>query len=313
MINRFIRYWNQNRKKILITILIVTFAILLIKTINYILGQQTPEITNSVNTLIEDSSIPTESVITGQTLHTETTNINMDIIKKFINFCNSGNYEDAYGLLSNACKEEVFRTVDEFKLNYYDEIFDTEKTYELELWYSNSGDYTYRIIYYENNILSTGQINSSENVEDYITVVREDGNIKVNINGFISKEVINESVTRPEVEINVNERLSYRSYEIYSVTVKNNTDKDIKISDENNSNDICLVDNNQTEYDSVINEIPTIDLHINPYSSKTINIKFNKMYGEYRKIEQMLFKNIMLNIDENGTGNTSKIDLSIRI
>ena len=119
MINRFIRYWNQNRKKILITILIVTFAILLIKTINYILGQQTPEITNSVNTLIEDSSIPTESVITGQTLHTETTNINMDIIKKFINFCNSGNYEDAYGLLSNACKEEVFRTVDEFKLNYY--------------------------------------------------------------------------------------------------------------------------------------------------------------------------------------------------
>lgn len=313
MINRFIRYWNQNRKKILITILIVTFAILLIKTINYILGQQTPEITNSVNTLIEDSSIPTESVITGQTLHTETTNINMDIIKKFINFCNSGNYEDAYGLLSNACKEEVFRTVDEFKLNYYDEIFDTEKTYELELWYSNSGDYTYRIIYYENNILSTGQINSSENVEDYITVVREDGNIKVNINGFISKEVINESVTRPEVEITVNERLSYRSYEIYSVTVKNNTDKDIKISDENNSNDICLVDNNQTEYDSVINEIPTIDLQINPYSSKTINIKFNKMYGEYRKIEQMLFKNIMLNIDENGTGNTSKIDLSIRI
>ena len=313
MINRFIRYWNQNRKKILITILIVTFSILLIKTINYILGQQTPEITNSVNTLIEDSSIPTESVITGQTLHTETTNINMDIIKKFINFCNSGNYEDAYGLLSNACKEEVFRTVDEFKLNYYDEIFDTEKTYELELWYSNSGDYTYRIIYYENNILSTGQINSSENVEDYITVVREDGNIKVNINGFISKEVINESVTRPEVEITVNERLSYRSYEIYSVTVKNNTDKDIKISDENNSNDICLVDNNQTEYDSVINEIPTIDLQINPYSSKTINIKFNKMYGEYRKIEQMLFKNIMLNIDENGTGNTSKIDLSIRI
>ena len=41
--NRFIRYWNQNRKKIIIAILIVAFIIIIIKTINYILENQEDE------------------------------------------------------------------------------------------------------------------------------------------------------------------------------------------------------------------------------------------------------------------------------
>ena len=316
MINRFIRYWNQNRKKILIAIVIVAITIFLIKAINYILGQQTRESTISDNVVIIDSSIPTESVITGEKLPEITTNRNMDIIEQFVELCNNGEYQNAYDLLSNDCKEEVFNTVDQFKVDYFDKIFSTSKTYELELWYSNSGNYTYRIIYYEDNILSTGQISSSNNMEDYITIsTDENWNTKLNISGFINKDIINKSEEKQEFTITVDDKISYRSYEIYNFTIENKTDKTIILSEGNNGNDICLIDSNEVEYDSLINEVSQTDLELVPYSKKTISIKFNKIYDEYREIEQIAFKNIILDKDDfdKNNENAAKVRLDVVI
>ncbi len=316
MINRFIRYWNQNRKKILIAIVIVAITIFLIKAINYILSQQTREITINENSVIVDSSIPTESVITGEKLPEITTNRNMDIIEQFVELCNNGEYQNAYDLLSNDCKEEVFNTVDQFKVDYFDKIFSTSKTYELELWYSNSGNYTYRIIYYEDNILSTGQISSSNNMEDYITIsTDENWNTKLNISGFINKDIINKSEEKQELTITVDDKISYRSYEIYNFTIENKTDKTIILSEGNNGNDICLIDSNEVEYDSLINEVSQTDLELVPYSKKTISIKFNKIYDEYREIEQIAFKNIILDKDDfdKNNENAAKVRLDVVI
>lgn len=312
--NRFIRYWNQNRKKIIMAIVIVAFAIIITKIINHILGQQLLEGPAKSNTIIEDSSIPTQSVITGETLPYEITNENIDIIKQFIDLCNDGKYQEAYSLLSNDCKSELFSTVNEFKINYFDKVFDTEKIYELELWYSNLGNYTYRIIYYENNILATGEISNSGNIEDYITITMDDLERKINISGFISKETIDKSASISGLEIVVNSKLTFSSYERYNITIKNNTDKTIILSDGTNGNDICLVDENEVEYDSILNEISLSDLQISSDSIKTINIRFNKLYGENRKIEQMLFKNIVLNADDiDNSENISSIELKIFI
>lgn len=316
MINRFIRYWNQNRKKILIAIVIVAITIFLIKAINYILSQQTREITINENSVIVDSSIPTESVITGEKLPEITTNRNMDIIEQFVELCNNSEYQNAYDLLSNDCKEEVFNTVDQFKVDYFDKIFSTSKTYELELWYSNSGNYTYRIIYYEDNILSTGQISSSNNIEDYITIsTDENWNTKLNISGFINKDIINKSEEKQELTITVDDKISYRSYEIYNFTIENKTDKTIILSEGNNGNDICLIDSNEVEYDSLINEVSQTDLELVPYSKKTISIKFNKIYDEYREIEQIAFKNIILDKDDfdKNNENAAKVRLDVVI
>lgn len=316
MINRFIRYWNQNRKKILIAIVIVAITIFLIKAINYILSQQTREITINENSVIVDSSIPTESVITGEKLPEITTNRNMDTIEQFVELCNNGEYQNAYDLLSNDCKEEVFNTVDQFKVDYFDKIFSTSKTYELELWYSNSGNYTYRIIYYEDNILSTGQISSSNNMEDYITIsTDENWNTKLNISGFINKDIINKSEEKQELTITVDDKISYRSYEIYNFTIENKTDKTIILSEGNNGNDICLIDSNEVEYDSLINEVSQTDLELVPYSKKTISIKFNKIYDEYREIEQIAFKNIILDKDDfdKNNENAAKVRLDVVI
>lgn len=296
--NRLIRYWNQNRKKIIMSILIVASLILLVKVINYLLEKQPTEVGEPSNVVIQDESIPSQSVISGMELPESVTTYNTNIIKEFVDFCNNGQYEQAYNLLSDDCKTEVFSTLEDFKIRYCQNVFNTKKKYELELWYS-TGVYVYRIVYYDNDILSTGQVNPETNVEDYISIVMdENGESKLNINGFIDKKLINNSQEIANIKITINDRKQYRSYETFEITVENNTDNLIMLAEGNNSNDICLIDNNEVEYDSFINEIALIDLQVEPHSSKTLNIKFNKMYEENRTISNVCFKNIIYDLEE---------------
>lgn len=313
---KFIRYLNQNRIKVIITIFIIVFLIALIHTINNILGQAQTE-QPSTNSIIEDTSRPSESVITGEELPEETTDANIEIINQFVEFCNNKEYENAYNLLSQDCKEELFSTLDLFIANYSNAIFNADMTYNLELWYNTTSTYTYRITYYENNLLATGNINSSNNVEDYITVLVENGENKLNINSFVDKESINKSQISEDgkIEITVMNQYMYKDYEKYSIKIKNNTDKTILISEGTDSNDICLIDTNEVEYDSMINELPLVSLELSPGMERTIEIRFYKIYNLYRTIDRIAFKNIILDKEafEQDSENAQTISISIDI
>lgn len=314
--NRFIRYFNQNRVGIIIAILIVAFIIILIQAINNILkqSQTEEEITESV---IQDSSRPVESVITGEELTEETTDNNLNIISQFVELGNAQKYEDAYNMLSQDCKDAVYNTLDSFVTNYCNRVFITNMTYNLELWYNANNAYTYKILYFENNILSTGNINPTNNIEDYITVIESEDGYKLNINNFIKKEKINklQNVEGTEITITINDRYIYRNYERYTITVKNNTDKTILISEGTNGNDICLVDSNGVEYDSIINEVSLANLELSPGVERILGIRFYKMYNLYRTINSISFKNIILDKDdfEQNAENTQKININIDI
>lgn len=307
--NRFIRYWNQNRFKIIIISAIVVFIWLLIYTINSILIN-IPQESTKTNVTIQDSSKPTESVITGEEMPEETVNENTDLIQKFVSLCNQKNYNEAYNLLSTNCKEEVFPTIDDFKRDYVDKIFTSNKTYTLELWFDTNAVCTYRIIYIDDNILSSGKIDTMNNKEDYITVVKENNEKKLNLNSFIAKEEIGNTGIQNNIEIQVNDKLTYRSYEQYNITIKNNTNSTIQISDGLDGNEICLIDSNEVEYDSMINEISISNLIIEPGTSKDLSFKFYKIYNLYRTVSKIRFKSI--NTDINNTiPNVISIDINI--
>ena len=312
--NKLIRYWNQNRLKIIIIGIIIVFIIILIQTINGILESANTD-SNTANAVIKDTSIPSESVITGEKLPEETTNTNVNIIKEFVDYANKKDYQSAYNLLTEECKNELYSTVDLFIQNYCNKIFNTEKTYKLELWQYTTNTYTYKITYTENNILETGNINSNNNVEDYITVIENSEGSKLNINNFIEKRNINKTQEQEGIQITVNNRYMYTNYEKYSITIKNNTDKNILLSDGLNGNDICLIDNNDTEYDSILNEIPLINLEINAGMQKTIEVRFYKMYNLYRTIRYINFKNIITDKEsyQINSNNVSNINMRIDI
>lgn len=312
--NKLIRYWNQNRLKIIITGIIIVFIIILIQTINAILKNTRLEENENKETIV-DTSRPSESVITGEKLPEKTTDANVETIKQFVDFCNEKDYQSAYNLLTEDCKNELYNTLDIFIENYCNKVFNIEKTYNLELWQYSTNTYTYRITYIENNMLATGEINSNNNIEDYITIVENTDGNKLNINGFIEKRNVNKMQEQNGIKITINDRFMYREYEKYNITIKNNTDKTILISEKINSNDICLIDSNEIEYDSMLNEVPSVNLELQPGTEKKIDIRFYKMYNLYRTIESIKFKNIITDKDSYDINkeNVSKVNISIDV
>lgn len=310
-----IRYWNQNRKKIIITVAIIAFIIIIIQLTNSFLRNREEEREKNKNV---DPYKPTQSVITGEIVSEEVTDRNTEVIDLFVKYCNNKEYEKAFETLSSNCKEIVFNNdINLFKTNYCNDIFTTAKTYELDLWMNVNNIYTYQIKYYEDNLLATGGQGMNSNMEDYVTIIKENDEDKLNINGFIKKVEINKSNRQDDVEIIVNNRIIYKNYERYDITIKNYTKNTIIINDGQNSEKIYLIDSNNVDYASFIHEIPLENLTLKSAYKKDIQIRFNKLYTLYRNIEKIRFEDIILNYDEyqkNPTGeNIQKVTIDVEI
>ena len=313
--NKLIRYWNQNRLRIIITVLIIAFIIIIIQVINSIL-ENSRKTLESENKIIKDTSRPSESVISGEKIPEKETDKNVDIIEQFVYFNNKKEYENAYNLLTDECKEEVFNNdINKYVTEYFNNIFNIKKTYNLELWHYTEDTYTYRISYVDDNILATGEFNTNNGIEDYITVVEKNNNRQLNISYFIEKRNINKGVNDSGISIKVSDRFMYKDYEEITFTIRNNTDKTILLSEGINSNDICLIDNNKYEYNSMINEIPLDYFELQPGVERKINIKFYKIYNLYRTVDKIYFKNIIMDKEmyQTNSDNVNKKKIEINI
>ena len=307
--NKIIRYWNQNRKQIIIVIAIIAFIIIMLRVINN-LAKQINKSNNNTNSIskVTDLQKPTKSTITGQNVPETVTKENTDIIKTFVDYCNNNQTQKSYELLSNDCKEEFNNNINVFIHDYYNRIFKTKKTYNLELLYTEAGSYTYKITYYEDNLLATGGTGANNNFEDYITIINQDGERKLNINNFIKNQEINKTQVTNNIEITIKSKKVYSSYEQYKITIKNNNSTTILLSDGKNSEDICLLDKNDTKYEAFLHEIPEYNLLLRAGRTTELNISFNKIYAPTRVIEKVQFSNITLNQETN-----TKTSITIKI
>lgn len=301
----FIRYWNHNRKKIIIVIAIIAFIFILIRILD---GYYKNKSINSSSPVI-DMTKPIQSVITGQKVDEKVTDKNMNCIDQFINYENNKEYEKAYSLLTDDCKEEYSNDVNTFINNYCTKIFATKKTYNLELWFNSGDAYTYKIKMYEENMLATGEGNLDKNIEDYITIVKGKDEDKISINGFIRKSNINKSNEINNIEVLIRSKKVYKDYETYNITIRNKTSNDILIGDRKNNKDIYLVDKDNIQYSAFLNELSTDSLLLKSGYEKNISINFNKIYDQNKIISEIKFKNIILDSEKYlNNKNNEKID-----
>ena len=113
-----------------------------------------------------------------------------EILNKYMEYCNQKNYEEAYKLIDETCKEEFFPDIETFK-QYVDTKFDTKKAYSIQN-YSNVGNiYVYRIRRFD-DILATGMTGQEDFTyqEELVSVYNDDGNLSLGIGSFIGKETI---------------------------------------------------------------------------------------------------------------------------
>lgn len=223
--NKIVRIWNQNRGKIIITALVVAFFFIIIRTLNSAAKKTLEERNNNTNNqLVVEEEIPNKSIVTGEKVNNQTTKTNVNIIEDFVEKCNSNDIDNAYNLLTDDCKETLFKTKEKFIENYYNLIFTESRTTKIENYKNSSKTNTYKVTFY-GDILGTGDASAKNSKKDYITVEKETG--KLNINSLITTNDINKKTEQNGIVVTVAKQEIYIDYEIYEIKVQNNTNKEI--------------------------------------------------------------------------------------
>lgn len=300
--NRMIRFYNQNRKKIFVIGIIIVFLFILLQLFNNILKERDENAKSNINIIKNTNKIENENVLisdksisNGKRLSDSKLNEDIDIIKKFIEFCNNKEFEEAYDLLTDECKEEMFSNLNDFVNIYYTSLFNgEEKNYTIENWSSN----TYQVNFI-GDILSTGKVDEVKNKQDYITIVNQGNNeYKININNYIGRTNINRQTERENIKINIESKDTYNDYEIYNISVENNTNNTILLDTGDNPKSVYLLDDKDMKYYFYNNEIVQNKLIIKDGLKSKLKIKFYNSYSSTRSIEQLVFSKMILNYNE---------------
>lgn len=297
-----IRFYNQNRKKLLKIILIIVFVIALIQLLNYLVkvNQENVESKNIIENALErtntakDALISNKSIISDTNVSEKNMETEINIIDDFINYCNNKDINNAYNLLTEECKELMYPTVEDFYKSYYSITFNNEnKTYTIENWSGN----TYQVMITE-DILLTGKVNNSITRQDYMTIISKDGEKRLNINSYIGRKKINKITTKNYIEFVILNKDIYMDYEVYNFKVTNNSNNKILLDNCQNTKSVYLLDGKDVKYYFYNNEIIENRFIIESSYTNNLNIKFNRSYSPSRSVEKMVFSNVILNYDE---------------
>lgn len=300
--HNLLRYYRQNKRKVIYTVLFIIFIFLIIQNAGKLFYTNTNSNENYVrneNNQIKDYSSESKSIISGGKVKEEYKNTYGNLIDTFLKYCSDSKIEEAYKLISEECKKEQFPNVNEFRKNYINIKFSGNKTCSFQSWSKLSNIYYIKIF---ENSLSTGQVNT-EYGEDYIRVIEENNQNKLNINSFIGRRDIKSNTEQNGLKISINYSKMYKDYEIYNITITNYTKKTILLDSRRDDESIYLLNKKDVKLNSWIHENNEEDLIVQAGETKDINIKFGFVYNENQELRQMSFSNIVLDYQNYITNN----------
>ena len=274
----------------IIAIILVLFAV---KILNNMVKQEN---TTTNNIAINSTYHPEETIIAGQNVSTKKQETNEEVINKFITFCNNSQINEAYNLLTEECKENVFdNSIERFKNEYIEKNFTSEKKYSMQSWMNSLDATTYKISFYE-DMLATGK--TGEITIQYYTVVNQEGTEKLNINGYVGRTQINQEKTVNNITLTILYKDVYMDYVTYRIKAQNNTNNTILLDSKENSKSVYITGNNEVTYRAFMYEIDDVFLTIKPRIYRNFDIKFNKIYSPNIPEEKITFSDIINNVEE---------------
>ena len=305
MKKRIAEWYIRNKAKIMSAIFFIILIIIISIIINLLaLRERTnTETENKTNTQVDINLFANvtqiyidnqESIITGEEISSSQVTM-LGVIEQFVELCNDKKINEAYDILSETCKQEVYPTLESFEVNYYNKIFNgNKKKISAENWNSNI-----YIVTYADDALSTGIYSEENNIQDYISVINENNEPKLNINNYIGRQEINKATSNNVITINVLRSDTYMDYEVYTYKITNNTNNTILLDDLNNNGNMYIQDKNGNQYNSYLHELSEEQLTITPGETKEISIKYYSKYGSTKEIDKIVFSNIITNYNQN--------------
>ncbi len=315
--HKLLQLYNQNRLKVWAIILASIFIIVLIQLLNNFakeendnkkISNENEETTQNVVSYNQES----ESIVSSGKVSDKYKDKFGEIIDEFYTYCVNHQPEKAYQMLSVDTKNLMYPTQKLFEKLYYESKFDGNKQYSFQSWSTYDQIYVYKVKIFD-DMLSTGKSSDQDSIEDYITVVPDEDTFKLNINSYITRKEINKKDSNYIITAEVGVSDIYMNYQIYTIRLKNNTDKTIILDTRKKTNTTYITDERENRFYAMLYENKEEDMILKPQESKTIKIKFNVAYREELEIEKITFNNI-LNYEEylnNQEENSSRLDIKM--
>lgn len=295
--HNIIHFYYQNKKKIWKVIIIIVMIIVILRVLNYIAGNKS--ITNKQNNIIseninqnEDSNsiILNNSLVDGGQLSSTTLKKAKSIIDNFISYCNNGEVEQAYNLLTKECQEELYPTLEIFRNNYWNGFFDKKKICIIENWTGM----TYKVTITE-DMLTTGNSVDKNAYIEYVTIIQNGDDYKLNINNYIGRTEINKTTEKNDIEIKVISKDTYMDYETYNIQVNNKSKNNVILDNLEENNTIYLQDSKNIKYNAHNYKLQKNDMIINSGIKRNIKITFSNGYTTSRELKYLVFSKLISN------------------
>ena len=290
-----IRHWFRKYSKIVFFV-VIGFSIVFIIN-RYLMSHDDITVPNttytpSISVMDSSSSAPSKVQTTAETM-----------IEEYVGYCNEGNYQKAFNMLSEDCQKYAFNdSVEEF-MDYVLEKMLTPKKYSIQNYSNYKGYYVYEVKYID-DILATGLTNQtySYTTEKIIFTKNKEGSYDMSVGNFISYDKISNILENDYLKIDVIDRVIRYSIETYSVKFTNRTDSIVVIADNLVSDEVKLV--LPQEYRKLENLNTTIILE--PGESRTFNLGFTKFFDDGDSSQGLLFNAVRVIENYKGVNGTEE-------
>lgn len=298
--SRLRQYLAKNRYKILFGVIGIILLLLIIGNLSNISREQEKQ--NKKTTNIEGTSNvyrPQETIISGGNIVKEKQEKNSNLINSFVEYCNNGEIQKAYDLLTEECKQVLYPNINIFQTNYVQKRFTKRRQADIQSWYNDVVD-TYKVRLTE-DILATGNASMTGAIEEYMSIVTENNVEKLSINNYITRKILGLQESNNNITIKLVSKDIYLDYEIYNIQITNSTNKKILLDSRQNTNTVYLTSKKGGRFSATIYELSQLDLTIGSNQTKNVKIKFNKAYNPTLKMHRMSFNNIIMDYEEYNT------------
>lgn len=289
---RFGRFMKNNRKILLIVILI---WIVVIMINNWVKNRPT-------STVPDTSYEAHTSIMTSSSTVPKSLQVNYEeLIAQYVDYCNKGEFELAFRMLSEDCRKYAFNDdVRNFK-SYLVDIMPTEKEYSIQN-YSNTTlngkmSYIYQVKYFD-DILATGLSDQqySYTEEKIVFTLGNKNSIEMSVGNFMYHDDVKRITENEYLKVDVKDKIVYYSMEEYNVTLTNRSEYTIVISDDTEKEEIALVLNHETR---ACIESPKVVLK--PGERVDLNVSFNKFSDDGDSSNEFKLSNVRVMEQYSGT------------
>ena len=115
-------FWSEHRDPILFYTIIIGSIIVITQCLNLVAKANIAQnqIAEENSNQIEVKTSPKEDIE------------NKKLVEQFLEYCKNNKIEEAYNLISDECKKEKYKTLADFKTNYYNKIFNKKRSVEIK-------------------------------------------------------------------------------------------------------------------------------------------------------------------------------------